>query len=136
MAKSKLIDVYMAGYFDGEGCVGVYHRVDHGERRYWRVTATVRSTYKKIVFDLQEAYGGWSGPAQRGPLSKQDQWQWQINGNKSTLPFLRRVLPYLREKRPQAKAAIAFIGGKLSGPAANRILTRLKHRNAALRRKI
>lgn len=83
---------YLAGFLDGEGCF----RITTGP------AIELTCAYPHIVSDLKERYGGWTTAAAPRGLSKKTSFRWAANGPRA-LRVVNEILPYLREKRPQAK---------------------------------
>lgn len=84
---------YFAGFVDGEGCFGYYTTP--------RVAVT--NTYLPVLKELQAAFGGtWSLRGNRSPDVHRTCYAWVITGGHA-LNAVALLLPYLREKRPQAQ---------------------------------
>jgi len=94
---------YLAGFFDGEGCISILH---NKRSRGWTFTCTVATAggYMPTLFCLN--FGGRLRVAQRKrgghPIT-----YWVVCHTKA-LNFLEIILPYLRLKKPQAEVAIKF----------------------------
>ena len=88
---ARLIDIiwdaYCAGFLDGEGCF-TYRRV------------IVTNTYPVPLFILQERFSG--AVRKRKPFKEsKPAYEWSVNGEAAD-ECLKRVLPYLLEKKQQA----------------------------------
>jgi len=102
--------IYLAGLFDGEGCVGLYNTRTKIDRRAAHYQLLVRVTQKVpyAVEMLLEVFGGRVytlsdvGPSKPGPY-----FSWRAVGQKAE-NALRELLPYLMEKKSQAELAIEF----------------------------
>ena len=82
---------YVAGILDGEGCF-----------RFTRTALIEMSaSYPQILMDFQLKYGGKLNNQQKTAISRKPMFRWYVSGPKA-LCLLEEVLPYLREKRPQA----------------------------------
>jgi hypothetical protein len=95
---------YLAGFFDGEGSVGVYR----SGRRYGLVvqcTQTTSPLTQTMLELLAERFGGhvsWQATSTgRGKLN------WQIRGDRAA-ELLKQLEPHLVLKRHQAEVAIAW----------------------------
>lgn len=93
---------YTAGFFDADGCVGIYTK---GEKGYsypsFRLIVTItQKQWMSIFWDWKERWGGHFSDSSEA-------WRWQIY-SRGACQFLQDVLPHLRVKRDQAKLAIKF----------------------------
>lgn len=86
-----LTPAYLAGFLDGEGCFRIKN------------TPAVELTcaYPHIVADLYQRYGGWTATEAPQGISKKTKFRWHVMGPKA-LRVIREVMPFLREKHPQA----------------------------------
>jgi hypothetical protein len=91
---------WIAGFFDGEGSVGLYHHKRPGNR-YGRyiLQITVTNTVQRSVELIQETFRGtvYSRPPVEG---RQRVYQWFASG-KIGERFLEAISPYLVIKAPQ-----------------------------------
>ena len=85
---------YMAGFFDGEGCIGAY-----APRKY-SIIVSIGQNDPTILIRLKKLYGG----TLTGP-DKGAHYKWQVSARKAE-KFLRDILPWLVSKREQALIAI------------------------------
>lgn len=96
---------YIAGFFDGEGCVAVYAKKKQSfflrtQLAQNKTTASV-AMFQKLV----ERYGGrWS---EQRSLSGRQKLNWQLSSDKA-VAFLEEILPFLILKREQAVIAIEW----------------------------
>jgi len=88
--RTKVAAAYLAGYFDGEGCI----TVDSGLR------LLVTATFPQSCLGLQEAFGGKVVERKSDPGEK-TQYQWTVYGLKAYNALLA-LIPYLHEKQEQA----------------------------------
>lgn len=101
---------YLAGIFDGEGCIGVY-RASKGVGRancyYLRTQFTQNRTAESesLLHQAVDKFGG-NLSTQRTRTSNQ-KYNWQLNSEKA-VKLLVSLLPHLRLKLAQAKIAIAW----------------------------
>ena len=98
---------YWAGLFDGEGSIVIGKRrpgAGSGAYPSYRLQVVLVSKYKEHLRRLASTFGGTTG-------LKVDAGYWQI-GASNARDFLVAVLPYLREKKLEAKLAIQFWEGK------------------------
>lgn len=103
---------WIAGFFDGEGSIGVY---TNNARACGMTTASVSQAGdrgEKVLKEIQEFL------TQRGIKSYlgckknvriKDVWALRILARSSLDPFLRGILPYLRVKKLEAQDVLRFI---------------------------
>ncbi len=95
----KIAAAYLAGYFDGEGCI----TVDSGLR------LLVTATYPQSCLGLKEAFGGRVVRRTSRPGEK-IQYQWTVYGKKA-YAALEAIGNLLHEKRNQALYAMLWYQG-------------------------
>jgi len=94
---------YLAGFFDGEGCVGIYpHRNSQTGKQYYELTITVTQKDRTILNLFQAHFGG--NIVRTG---KPNIRRWYLSGPSGAI-FLTEILPYLMVKAGQAKIALEF----------------------------
>jgi hypothetical protein len=102
------IDIrYIAGFFDGEGSIGIYYRKKNKDRFHLRTQLTQnKSDYVEYLMNyLMKIYGGNLG--EQITLSGHIKYNWQLNADKA-VHFLREILPHLILKKAQADIAIKW----------------------------
>ncbi len=102
---------YVAGFFDGEGCVCITktHRKIRDTHEYVLSTG-IGNTYAPILYYLKEEFGGYihlNLSAKKRKATYKPFFQWHITGKKARC-FLEKLLPYLIVKKEQAEIGIAF----------------------------
>jgi hypothetical protein len=95
---------YIAGFFDGEGSVGVYRNGRGTYHLRTQLTQNVSPLVTELLMGLREEFGG--------NLSKQRtthgvKYNWQLNSGKA-VTFLATIEPMLLLKKEQANVAIAW----------------------------
>lgn len=98
---------YIAGFFDGEGSIGIYRNIQRG---YWLKTQLTQNKSKqsKLIFDfLLEKYGG--SVSEQKTLSGNIKYNWQLGSDNCVL-FLGEILPFLILKEQQALLACWWQG--------------------------
>lgn len=101
---------YLAGFFDGEGSVGVYKRNWDRTKTIQYYTATMSLAQSgtwgfNFLSELQKKYGG---HIRKAPNSdKKTMYHWQLDANKM-LVFLEDILPFLLYKKEQVELVIKF----------------------------
>lgn len=98
---------YIAGFFDGEGCISIDKHPGLNGVKYYNVQVSIVNTDLKTLEYISKFY-----PVNIGIHSPLKSWhkvrfKWAINGKKAIL-FLEEILPFLRQKRERAEIAIHF----------------------------
>lgn len=112
---------YLAGFFDGEGYVGV--QVPGGKASSIQTIVVQKDT--EILHDIQSVYGGVVSKRSTGGTSS-----WYATGYKA-LPFLKSILPHLRYKKPQVEIAIEYqetLTGHGKGPEVQAMKEQVRNR--------
>jgi len=104
---------YIAGLFDGEGCIRI--NKNSANRNYYTLNVSVKMAWEWMPKYLHLAFGG---SIHKYKMDKyypnaKDQWCWNIRGKEAT-EFLKAILGYLRVKRAEAELAIVFQSKKLA----------------------
>lgn len=105
---------YLAGFFDGEGCIESNGR-----------TVGVTNTYPDILYRFQRYFGGKVAPKTDNSRSGRDQWRWSCSGPDAR-HFLYVISPNLTEKRSQAETFLNAWSVKTGTPEHLRLLMRLR----------
>lgn len=96
---------YIAGFFDGEGSIGIYHK--NNKQFHLRIQLTqnkdIVSTELFRVFT--DVFGG--NLSEQKTLSGGVKYNWQLNSDKA-VKFLEEIEPFLVLKKTQAQIAIAW----------------------------
>lgn len=93
---------YVAGFFDGEGCVG-----------FARCRSTifprilVTNTNRDVLEELQANFGGDIKPLSLRKEAWKQGYSWRLSWSKA-VDFLERIHPYLRLKSRQAETVFAW----------------------------
>lgn len=99
---------YIAGFFDGEGSVGIYKNSSKKYPGFYLRTQITQNKGKEVeglMLFLKNAYGGNLG--EQKTLSSGIKYNWQL-GSDSAVRFLEDIKPYLILKKKQAEIAIAW----------------------------
>lgn len=121
---------YIAGYFDGEGCVGLYQNKGSKCSRYksgfkspsWIRQIGITNTYKPILEHCKRLFGGRLYPQSKIGRNKPC-YNWTISSKKDIIAFIERVSPFLVEKQPQTALLLQECRGYLS---ANDVASTIK----------
>lgn len=108
---SKLTIQYVAGLFDGEGCVNIYQTKKYVDNRIgYELTIAIFNSHKEVIELLQENFGGCVQKRERG-LGRNENWKigysWKLSCNQAK-NLLEKLLPFLIIKKEQAKIAVEF----------------------------
>lgn len=100
---------YVAGLFDGEGCVYIYERKAVGGmvNPSFAMAVTVSSTNSDILYWLKGLFGGSINFHKRVKLIHRTCGEWRICSLQA-LPLLKSIQPYVRIKKEQVNLAILF----------------------------
>ena len=94
---------YMAGFFDGEGCIRIKEANQGGNSYY--VTAHITNTNRIILEQIQDLFGGTIREQEKGV--NKIIYSWNIS-TAEAVDFLKTLSPFLQEKLTQALLAIKF----------------------------
>lgn len=102
---TPLSDAYLAGFFDGEGCIGIYQTGNKAFHLRLQLVQNESRVVTAMFKELQARFGG----SFRGHYSAngRSKYNLQLNGDKA-LHFLEVLLPHFILKRPQAEIAIRW----------------------------
>lgn len=91
---------YVAGFFDGEGCISI-----NGNGRSFTLVIGLCQVEVSILQEIQAQFGGYLYPK---PIRNRNANQcWELRWNaKAGLEFLKQITPFLRVKREQADFVI------------------------------
>lgn len=104
--SEQLSAEYIAGFFDGEGCVQIKNP-RHGPGRVHLLSVSISNTYKPILEIIQRQYGGSLLPNRRIAKGLTG-WDLYWSARKAEI-FLRDVYPYLVVKKEQVLFAFKFL---------------------------
>lgn len=93
---------YLAGFFDGEGCVRL-KRSYQGQNNFY-LTVQVSNSDRLVLEDFKTMFGG--SVTLRGRSKNFDMFMWECH-TANAGDFLRAMQGFLRTKRPQAIYALA-----------------------------
>jgi hypothetical protein len=100
---------YLAGFFDGEGCIVLHksrpRKKEHNPTYY--AEACVASVDKQSVMLFKLHFGGNVYLRKAQTRTTRPIWAWQISA-KQSINFFEVILPYLRLKKEQATIAFMF----------------------------
>ena len=104
---------YIAGLFDGEGCIRI--NKNSAQHRYYSLNVSVKMSWQWMPEFLRCGFGGsvYKYKMDKYYPNAKDQWCWNIRGQQA-VEFLETVMPYLKLKRAEAELALLFQSKKLS----------------------
>lgn len=121
-----MLNGYFAGIVDGEGCISACY---YKPKKHSMVIFTVTNTNLSLIKDIIKTYGGWYTISNRkSSYGKKTCYNWSPN-TYNMGPILKKILPYLRVKRKQAKLAIKLrtcIDNKVAQHDVINLATRIK----------
>lgn len=94
---------YIAGFFDGEGSIGVYSRKQRGYHLRTQLTQKKSKDIEGVMSYLLVQYGG--NLSEQKTLSNGVKYNWQLNSDKA-VSFLESIVSFLILKKKQAQVAI------------------------------
>lgn len=98
---------YCAGFFNGEGSIGIYKNGRGSWHVRTQVTQNVNKFSTSLLSELKDAYGG-NLAIMRSSIYRNDSaYNWQLN-SKSAIKFLKILYPHLLLKNDQAFFAISW----------------------------
>jgi len=106
---------YIAGLFDGEGCIHISKR----KSGYYQLRIVVSNTNEMIIRWLGFAFTGcvW-GKKPKG--NRRASWTWGVSDRKAEA-FLKLIHPYLILKKPEAELAFKFMQTKVPQNSGGKI---------------
>lgn len=94
---------YIAGFFDGEGCVRI-KKANQGGNSYYLI-AHITNTNPIILKKVQDLFGGNTRVQEKG--RNKPIYNWYITSSEAN-DFLKTLQPFLIEKKSQAELGIKF----------------------------
>lgn len=99
---------YVAGFFDGEGCVTFCC----AGRGYGIPRAGINNTDRRPLEEVHKMFGGGIVSVRQGGRRK-DSWGWHVHG-RDLERFLRSIQPHVLTKRNQVDLALEYIDWRRS----------------------
>ena len=101
---------YMAGYFDGEGCIIICRSTRRQKTQTIQsheLRLAIGSTDPRVIYEFQAAFGGRVQFYEAGGKRKCPVYQWHIWSRTAT-QVIEAMYPYLITKKSDADIALAF----------------------------
>jgi hypothetical protein len=110
--SEELFLAWVAGFFDGEGCVIVEHSKSPDSTRGWRTSlhATLTQTSLPCLELVQSKLGGTIKVSDNRTADTRRwavQYTWSVR-NQNAIEFLRKILPYSIVKKEQIELAVTY----------------------------
>ena len=104
---SKQDYAYAAGIIDGEGCIQINHSILNGKVQSWKIQIEINMCSEKVLKKMAGLFGGNVKMYVARPEQHYRQFRWQIYST-NACNALKKMKPYLIEKKAQADLAIQF----------------------------
>lgn len=109
LSKEKVMKptfkAYVAGFFDGEGCVMIRKDKKAEDKIYYSMIIVITQKHPMGLFDeLMQHFGGSKNWRAHGV------WQYQLSSTPGATKMLMKIAPYVKLKRDQVFLAIIFGG--------------------------
>lgn len=105
----ELDPAYVAGFFDGDGSVGIYKNTSLGYYLRTQITQNIDTASTALYEALQERWGGNVG--EQRTYTGRLKYNWQVNGDLA-VAFLRDIVPHLIIRKLQAELGIKWQEGR------------------------
>ena len=105
---------YMAGFFDGEGCIHISKR-QRGQSH--RLQVTINQVSILPLGPFIATFGGKLYTLKKSHIYKNGRFQWGLYG-RNAIPLLEKLLPHLLLKKAQAEIALDFLSHVSDGKAS------------------
>jgi len=104
----KIETAWLAGFFDGEGCVSLHKDKRHKRFSYVPAVALANKNFQ-VLREIQSAWGGYLRTVKRSQTPPH-QWTWTLHLPISCLRrFLLEILPFLKIKSEEARVLVDFL---------------------------
>jgi hypothetical protein len=117
LAKVEFVEFdlpWLAGFFDGEGSVGIYDRNANKEKtiRYYVLVVSLAQSGpigKKILEECQKRYGGsvYQNKSNKTQTLNKIMWKWNVSADKAE-QFLQEIVPHCFVKSQQIRLCLDF----------------------------
>ena len=98
---------YLAGFFDGEGSIGVYKRKDAHKPKF---SVVVVNTNKQAITLFREFFQvGKIYPHRKNETHYKDSWRWIVAGRHEVEGVLKKLVGHLSVKQRDAEIALNII---------------------------
>ena len=102
MAITETDKAYVAGLFDGEGCVGYYNaNPNPTDTPYCHASVVITMTDESIIRWVQQLFSVGHVSIAKKPQDRRTAYQWQISKKDQVRYILSTIRPYLKVKADQ-----------------------------------
>jgi hypothetical protein len=108
MDNSELSLAYIAGLFDGEGCISIDKASKQGkDHPRFQLHTTIHLREGDVLKQIQKIFGGSLRPNKIRNPNHALTWRWRLSSKKA-MYFLKCIYPFLCFKRKQAYFGLHF----------------------------
>lgn len=107
MDISNEIYIYIAGFFDGEGCIGAY--VDKTNQSKIRLMTFLTNTNLEILIKMKQVFGGSIIKNKKKKINHKDSWNWNIYSRNELKMLFEKIIPYSIVKRQQLEYGLKYL---------------------------
>jgi hypothetical protein len=115
---------YIAGFFDGEGCINLAKQHAHGKTATYYLSISIANTFPGIIdwIALRVGYGKVYNPKRPSTIFKERKpiWEWRLSGRHAA-DFLKQIHPYMKVKTLQSEVAMEYAKTLMDGCTRNRL---------------
>lgn len=106
----KLSNQYLAGFFDGEGCVYVSKHKGKKKNPYYSCRLSIANTDKRVIDLIEQSYGGFTQRiAYNNRPNRQPYYAVEIYKKKHLKEFIKNIRPYSIIKGEQLDLMLELI---------------------------
>jgi len=104
--NNEMTYAYIAGFFDGEGSIGIYK---NKKNNFVLIVSTANTNFD-ILIKMKKIFGGYISLSKKKiKYSYKDQWHWVIHDRNVLKNFLEKILPYSTVKRQQIEYGLKYL---------------------------
>lgn len=107
-----ILNIYIAGFFDGEGCISSQEYWERGKyEKYPRINLqiSITNTNKEVLNLIRGVFGGTVRSHGKKKRNHKKCYDWKLCGKEKMRVFLTSILPYLVVKKEDAELGLKFI---------------------------
>ena len=102
--------IYLAGIFDGEGCVGYYKRKGNRNKYSFLTIVMISQSDARLMTWLRNTLG--MGTVYSRPGKKNFEYHWETNKKADVIDFLTAIQPYLILKGEQVNLILEHLNNE------------------------
>jgi len=116
----EIIPSYVAGFFDGEGCVCIVptqfkKRKDGSRVPGTLIHITITNTHLEVLQRIHARYGGTIQPLRDNRMRRRQLYNLRVMGCERQKTFLRDMLPFSIVKREQIEIGLEYLETQRGG---------------------